>query len=317
MKPFRKHVALAIDGGGIRGTMVARALAVVEAHEGWLWHDRVHLAAGTSTGSIISAAIAAGLPAAQIHDLYVRLGATIFKKSLRSLWPLSGYKYPNKPLVTALRRTLGELRMGDLWGGPRPLDLIITVRDLVENRTRFVKPWKEEYRDWKLWYAVLCSSTVPTYFPVVDGRYVDGGVGAYTNPCYYAAYEGAVFLGWDPAETTLISVGTGREAAGLALGQADRFNALQWVRPLIDTFLSDANDQQVRVVRHFFPDLDFRRFQVDLDPPIAIDDPAGIPELTRWGEKLGRMILDDEVDPVPQRAVGVPEMMPVEIGGES
>ena len=29
MKPFRKHVALAIDGGGIRGTMVAKALAVV------------------------------------------------------------------------------------------------------------------------------------------------------------------------------------------------------------------------------------------------------------------------------------------------
>jgi hypothetical protein len=43
---------------------------------------------------------------------------------------------------------------------------------------------------------------------------------------------------------------------------------------------------------------------VDLDPPIDIDDPAGIPELTRWGEKLGEMILEDQVDEVVQREVG-------------
>lgn len=308
MRPLRKHVALAIDGGGIRGTMVAKALAVVEAGLGRSWFDMVQLTSGTSTGSIISAAIAARLPAARIHELYVQLGATIFKKSLRSMWPLSGYKYPNDPLKNALRQTVGEVTMADVWNSPTPLDLVISVRDLVENRTRFVKPWKKEYQDWKLWYAALCSSSVPTYFPVVDGRYVDGGVGAYTNPCYYTAYEGSVFLNWDPKETTLISIGTGREPGGMAPGAAERFNALQWVRPLIDTFLSDANDQQVRVVRHFYPDLDFRRFQIDLDPVIAIDDPAGIPALTRLGEKLGQMILNDQVDDKPQRAVGVPEL---------
>jgi predicted acylesterase/phospholipase RssA len=310
MKPFRKHVALSIDGGGIRGTMVAKALAVVEAKEKRSWFDAIHMAAGTSTGSIISAAIACGIPAETIHELYVSLGDTIFRKSLRSIWPLSGYKYPNEPLASALRNMLGERRMGELWAGPKPLDLIITVRDLVENRTRFVKSWKPEYQDWKIWYAVLCSSTVPTYFPVVDGRYVDGGVGSYTNPCYYAAYEGQVFLGWDPEETTLISIGTGREPGRLAPGEADKFNALQWVRPLIDTFLSDANDQQVRVVQHCFPSLDFRRFQVDLDPPIAIDDPSGIPELTRWGEVLAEMILNDQVDEKAHRVPGVPEAAP-------
>ena len=308
MKPLRKHVALAIDGGGIRGTMVAKALAVVEAELGQSWSDMVQLTAGTSTGSIIAAAIAARLPAARLHELYVHLGASIFKKSLRSLWPLSGYRYPNEPLKNALRETLGELKMGDVWQQPNPLDVVITVRDLVENRTRFVKSWKDEYQDWPLWYAALCSSTVPTYFPVIDGRYVDGGVGAYTNPCYYAAYEGEVFLGWDKKHTTLISIGTGREPGGLAVGQANRFNALQWIRPLIDTFLIDANDQQVRIVRHFFPDLDFRRFQIDLNPVIAIDDPAGIPALTRMGERLAEMILNDQVDSTPQRAVGVPEM---------
>ena len=65
---------------------------------------------------------------------------------------------------------------------------------------------------------------------------------------------------------------------------------------LVNGFLADANDQQARVLRQFFPDLDFRRFQIDLDPVVAIDDPAGIPVLTGLGEKLARMILDDQID---------------------
>jgi predicted acylesterase/phospholipase RssA len=304
MKPFRKHTALAIDGGGIRGTMVAKALDIVEAELGQNCVDLFQMTAGTSTGSIISAAVAAGIPAAEIHDLYVRLGKVIFKKTLRSYWPLSGWKFSNKALMTALRDTLGERTMGECWNRPQPMDVVITVRDLAESRTRFVKSWKDEYRDWKLWYAALCSSTVPTYFPVVDGRYVDGGVGSYTNPCYIAAFEAVSLLNWDPAETTLISIGTGRVPGALKPYEADRFNALQWVRPLIDTFLADANDQQVRVVQHYYGDLDFRRFQIDLDPPIEIDDPAGIPELTRWGKKLGQMILNDQVDKKVERLPG-------------
>ena len=34
MKPFRKHVAVAIDGGGIKGVMVTRALTLLEQHLG-------------------------------------------------------------------------------------------------------------------------------------------------------------------------------------------------------------------------------------------------------------------------------------------
>jgi hypothetical protein len=101
----------------------------------------------------------------------------------------------------------------------------------------------------------------------------------------------------------LLSIGTGRVPGALKQHEADRFNALEWIHPLIDTFLINANDQQVRVVQDLYTDLDFRRFQVDLEPPIEIDDPAGIPELTRWGERLGQMILGDQVDEIAQREV--------------
>jgi predicted acylesterase/phospholipase RssA len=307
MKPLGRYTALAIDGGGIRGTMVAKALAIVEEELGKSCRDLFQMTAGTSTGSIISAVAASGRPAAEIHKLYETLGATIFKRTWRAYWPLAGYKYPNKALVEALRGILGERTMGDFWTGTEKIDVIITIRDLVQNRTLFVKPWKADYRPWKVWHVVLCSSTVPTYFPVVEGRYVDGGVGSYTNPCYLAAFEAVRVLGWPEEETSLISIGTGRVSGGLAPHEADRFNALEWIHPIIDSFLDDANDQQVRVVHQFFPKLDFRRFQVDLDPPIELDDPAKIPELTRLGEELAEMILNDQTDERALRAIEMPE----------
>ena len=306
MKPLREHAALAIDGGGIRGVMVAQALAMVEAELGRPCADLFQLLAGTSTGSIISAGLAARIPAAEIHALYVRLGATIFRKSWRTYWPLARFKYRNEPLIAGLRAALGDRTMGEFWDQPQPLDVVITVRDLVENRTRFVKSWKPEYQAWPAWYTVLCSSTVPTFFPVVDGRYVDGGVGSYSNPCTIAAFEATQVLDWDLNQTTLISIGTGRDPAGLQPYQADRFTPLGWIRTVLDTFLTDANDQQVRIVQNLFPGLDFRRFQLDLETPIGTDDVSAIPELTRLGEKLGAMILNDGVDAEMLRAVSQP-----------
>jgi uncharacterized protein len=304
MKKFRKNVAIAIDGGGIKGVMVAKALAVVEERLGTPCAKVVRLAAGTSTGSIISAGIGAGLTAAAIHQLYCHLAEEVFPKSWRYyLWPLARYKYPNEPLTRLLREALGERTMGDYWKAKPRTDVVITIRDMTENRTRFIKSWKEEYASWPAWRAVVASCAVPTYFPVAEGRYVDGGVGAYANPCYLAAYEAAHCLGWDPAETTLLSFGTGRSESGLRPGQAAGFFPWQWLSPLMDSFLSDASDQQVRVVRQFFAGLDFRRFQIDTEP-IEMDDISKIPALTEYGRQLGEMVLRDETDAGSIRPAG-------------
>jgi predicted acylesterase/phospholipase RssA len=297
MKPFRKHVAIAIDGGGIKGVMVARALAILEDHLGQSSHEVFRLTAGTSTGSVISAGIGARLSGAQMHQLYTELGGTVFRKTWRSqLWPLTRYRYPHGLLEAALTEHIGEMTMGDFWSADPPTDVVITAFDLVTNHTRFIKPWKEEYAPWPVARAVLASSSVPTYFPVVEGRYVDGGVGSYSNPCYLAAYEARFCLGWDAAETTLISLGTGRDPHTLQPGGADRFWAWDWIGPVLGAFLQSADDQQVHLVRTFFEQLDFRRFQVDLREPIEMDDPSKIPELTAYGDELGRKILNDETD---------------------
>ncbi|MBE9508159.1 MAG: patatin-like phospholipase family protein, partial [Chloroflexi bacterium] len=125
MKPFRNHVAIAVDGGGIRGVIVARALAILEEHLGQSSHELFRLAAGTSTGSIISACVGAGLNGTEMHRLYCELGETVFRQTFRArLWPLTRYRYPHGPLEAALKQLIGEMTMGDFWSADPPTDVV-------------------------------------------------------------------------------------------------------------------------------------------------------------------------------------------------
>jgi hypothetical protein len=297
MKPFRKNVAIAIDGGGIRGVIPARALMMLEDTLGKSCHKIFRLAVGTSTGSILAAGIAKGLSAEQMYRLYLDLGNDIFKRTLWSrLWFFMTFRYPRHPLEEALRKNLGNGDIGELWKQKPPTDLVVTTFDVIDNRTRFIKSWKSEYQHWSLVKAVLASAAAPTYFPVVDGRFVDGGVGSFNNPCFLAAYESFFCLKWKPEETTLISLGTGRAPKSYKIGQANRYLPVQWLAPLLDGFAGSAADQQVHLVDTFFKKLDFRRFQVDLNPAIALDQPSEIPAMEKYGEELGNKLLKDKLD---------------------
>src|SRR5687767_11848797 len=106
-RPLRKNVALAIDGGGIRGVVAARALMALEKALGKPVHQITNLVAGTSTGAIILGAVAMGMDASTIHDLYLDWGPRIFYKSWRTIPPLKytvRYRYDGK----ALRHVLSE-----------------------------------------------------------------------------------------------------------------------------------------------------------------------------------------------------------------
>ena len=303
MQPFRKNLAIAIDGGGIKGVIVTKALSMVEKQLGYPLHERMGLATGTSTGSIIAAGLASGLDAKTLNELYLELGNEIFHKSIRTLlWPLFNYRYPNEPLKKALEKYLGDGMMASLWNAEQQhMDVVITTYDVVEARTRFIKPYKSDYADWPVVKAVLASAAAPTYFPAVEGQYIDGGVGAYGNPCYLAAYEIKFMLKWKPEETTLISLGTGRDPNTLKPGDVNHFLPLKYINPILDAFQVSSADQQVTLVEKLFPGLDFRRFQVDLKRSLQMDDPSSIPELTQYGEELGGMMLNDEID----RAMGI------------
>jgi len=95
--------------------------------------------------------------------------------------------------------------------------LILTAVNITERRTRFLKSYKEDNGDWKLWEAILASSSAPIALPVwsrseAEGKpayYTDGGVGNYGNPAYVVAQEAVVFRGYAPEDVSLLSFGTG------------------------------------------------------------------------------------------------------------
>ena len=187
--------------------------------------------------------------------------------------------------------------MGDFWQAGTRMDLVVTAFDLEENRTRFIKPWKDEYANWPLSLAVQASCTVPTYFPIVENRYIDGGVGSYGNPCYIAAYEARECLNWDPSETTLISIGTGRSPYEYEKDQANKYWAWDWLARILGIYAQSANDLQVHLIESCFKDLDYRRFQINLRESIPMDGVDQMDRLVAYGARLGRMIVNDQYDP--------------------
>src|SRR6478672_8978106 len=69
---------LSIDGGGIRGIIPATTLVKLEQQLGKPVRECFDFFAGTSTGALIAAAVAAGVPATRILDIYLTRAKEIF-----------------------------------------------------------------------------------------------------------------------------------------------------------------------------------------------------------------------------------------------
>ena len=112
---------LALDGGGLRGILTLSYLAEIESvlrerHGGskdFRLHHYFDLIAGTSTGSIIAAALARGMAVADIIKKYNDLGQRVFQKS----WLRQGYVrafYDEAGLIKELKEVFGaDTTMGD------------------------------------------------------------------------------------------------------------------------------------------------------------------------------------------------------------
>jgi patatin-like phospholipase/acyl hydrolase len=103
---------LSFDGGGIRGVMSAAMLRVVEQQIGKPLNQYFDLIAGTSTGSILAAAVATGLKSQEIIDLYKQNGQRIFpytslcsRQRLGLVWQygVSAPKYSDEGLNKVLQ----------------------------------------------------------------------------------------------------------------------------------------------------------------------------------------------------------------------
>jgi len=207
---------LSVDGGGYRGVFAANVLKHIEERfEIPSWKKEFRLMAGTSTGSIIAAALATGKKATEVATFYDGYGERIFPK--RTAWhrlvnPCGVRKkiYDSAPLQELLEKEFGHVTLGDIQ---HPLMIPATN---IEAGTVFVM--KTNYADFKrdakirLVDAILASCAAPTYFkPHEIGNHflADGGLWA-NNPTLMAIIEAKFRFYQDINKVRVLSIGTGR-----------------------------------------------------------------------------------------------------------
>jgi uncharacterized protein len=178
---------LSLDGGGIRGLVSALMLREIEQKISQPLNQYFNLIAGTSTGSILAAAIATGSSSQEIVELYQQQSKVIFP--YRTRWTkqripllikhgLSAPKYSDGGLIQVLKATFNDVRLFDISS---PLLLIISY-DTIEREPIIFKSWchNHDYGNVPLWEVCVCSASAPSYFPAhrlirqVKGKVQDG-----------------------------------------------------------------------------------------------------------------------------------------------
>lgn len=305
----QKKLILSIDGGGMRGTISVAMLAELEAQTGRSCADMFDFIAGTSTGAVIAAGLAAGLSAAQILEqvyfdrlprAFAELPAPLLpsyvinalgffgvvsKKDKPLFTRLLGnglrFAYPLEPFAELLTPLVGCRRVGELTYPENPI-FLLTTKDMSTGNTYFIVNdgrGSAMFADWTLTAAVGASGAAPVYFPPVLNRLVDGGVGVFMNPCLAAAVEAMEYIGQDRAEfrdgnVIHVSLGTGYVPNVVKPDAVRRFWVLDWLRYIIDENLDDASLQQTLVTRAIYGRLPGR-------PPGRTDFRRYNPLLTR------------------------------------
>lgn len=290
---------LCVDGGGIRGAGSAQILLHIDralkAAGKRPAADLFDLHVGTSTGSIVAAALAASThPSAaafrdpqKIVEIYRRRGGEIFNRN-----PLSGLfrnmfrqKYASAPLAGILKEVLGDLTLGQL-----EKNFLATFYSMRpgDPRTVFAHggpayprvPEGRYYGQILVREAVLASCSAPTYFNPADvsdpgglsGQTnfvaIDGGVFA-NNPALCAYVEAQKIFPDQPL--VVVSIGSGRSKTNYPPA-IKTWGIFEWISPrqgvpLLKAVMhgqSDSAEHQLEFLLGSAEPPAYFRFQFDL-----------------------------------------------------
>jgi len=232
---------LALDGGGIRGALTAGYLVEMEtllrqrhANPKLVLADYFDFIGGTSTGSIIAAALSIGMTARDVSDSYLKLGAAGFKKVLL---PFKA-RFSADAVRAQLQLLFGERLLGD--ASLRTALCVVAKRADTNSVWPILNHPEGKYyprnSQMPLRDVIRASTAAPTYFipETLDvggrsGAFVDGGVSMANNPAMMmflvATLKGFPFH-WATGEgkLLLVSLGTG-----------------QWRQEKLPQAVSDAN----------------------------------------------------------------------------
>lgn len=315
---------LSLNGGGIRGAFGVSLLSELEAELGRPLSEYFDLIAGTSTGAIIAAGLAAGRPAEEIEQFYQEHGREIFQPReryrprgwLRLVFPLVASvfqrrtgqtmdslfraRYCPEALRHAFSLVFGNQTLADLT----KTRVIIPSLNLSEGRTHVFRtphlPGITNCGELPVVDVLRAATAAPTYFPhkmMPDGcAYCDGGLWAIA-PAVLAVAEAMKIRqqctgphcepAFDTSTIQLLSIGTGDFTFSLTPPGSDA-GVLYWMTRVADV-MGIAQMQGVHMPIEYI--LGDRYYSIDFQLPDsswAMDGIEHIPDLIKLGRDAAR-----------------------------
>ncbi len=235
-------VILSLDGGGIRGAATAQFLMHVEGvlqTKNTSLRECIDFYAGTSTGSIISLALATtNMTMVEICNLYnFDTAEKIFSEN-KGLFEIDGINAPKfeaKGKTTVLNDNLGDAKIGDVGADKHVLAVAYAIE---ERRPVVIKSTKAAHLSLRASDVADASSAAPTYFPTKEIELppeddehwlIDGGVIA-NNPTMCAVAEARrVWSDVSLSDMYVLSIGTGFMTRKINGPESRKWGGLQWM----------------------------------------------------------------------------------------
>jgi patatin-like phospholipase/acyl hydrolase len=310
-KPFK---ILSIDGGGIRGVFPAMFLTDLEAklkadgNPNWQIYQNFDLICGTSTGGIIAIALALGIPAKEILELYQEKAKDIFGSKRNFISQLFYSSHKRDVLESLIKEIFQKANNGkDPILKDCKTNICIPIFDLLEGKPSVLK--KDHHprftRDYHIpaYKAALATAAAPVYFDPYSSEYtdlngvvkpfknkVDGGVFA-NNPTLLGIIEAQVALYQKIENLRVLSLGTGYQKFSDG-SYRKKWGITYWIntkrKRIIELFMQAQSQQVEHLVqlmqngidkeKRDMPNFIYQRINAELDDSLNLEMDETNPE---------------------------------------
>lgn len=284
---------LSIDGGGIRGVFPAYILFCMTQRLGINIGEHFDMIAGTSTGSIVAAAIACKIDPADVVSLYREHGPKIFKRR-KTFFPAKYQPaittlYNNEHLKSILENIFKDTKLGEIT-----IPLLLPATDIGNGGVHVFKSgYSKDFtrdKDVLLRDAILASCSAPTYFnPMKFKEYLlaDGGLWA-NNPSLAAVIDAQRRLNIKLSDIRVLSVGTGLAKTCYGVESNKKWGLLNgWRGKEFISFIMSLQAQSTHnYLQLMLQKEQLMRLNFESDLPLPLDDCSIIDDLISRADRL-------------------------------